>query len=239
MASSAMGQEIEQTTETTSIDDSRAIVPVRHASRTATPGSCWPGSSAAQTIPCFFSLLKNVLRGMPSSRAATLLLPLGFVQGVDEPLALVGDELGIPVFAGRPVPVRSALQAEIGAAGCGGGRRTRPASTAVRRLARTSADAAVAGSRGRSRRRPGCRSSVRQVVERDRRAVGQDDGPLEHVLQLADVARPVVGDQGLDRLGVEVRDQLADPLRVEVQEVDRQLEDVLPALAQGRSVAGR
>jgi len=32
--------------------------------------------SGFQTIPCFFSLLQKVLRGMPSRRAATLLLPL-------------------------------------------------------------------------------------------------------------------------------------------------------------------
>ncbi len=76
----------------------------------------------------------------------------------------------------------------------------------------------------------------RQVVERDGRSVGQHDGPLEHVLELADVAGPVVGHQGLDRLRVDVGDQLAGPLRVEVQEVDRQLEDVLRALAQGRHV---
>ena len=79
----------------------------------------------------------------------------------------------------------------------------------------------------------------RQVVERHRRPIGQDDGPLQDVFQLADVARPVVSHQGLDRLGVEVRDQLAGPLRVEVQEVDGQLENVLAALAQGRVRAGR
>ena len=33
-----------------------------------------------QTIPCFFTLLKNVLRGIPSSRAATLLFPLASLR---------------------------------------------------------------------------------------------------------------------------------------------------------------
>ena len=78
-----------------------------------------------------------------------------------------------------------------------------------------------------------------QVVERHRGTVGQHDRPLDDVLQLADVARPVVGHQGLDGLGVQVRDRLAGALGVDVQEVDRQLEDVLAPLAQARACAGR
>ena len=74
---------------------------------------------------------------------------------------------------------------------------------------------------------------LRQVVDRKRRAVGQNDGALDRVLELADVAGPVVGDQGLDRLGVEVGDRLPVRAACRLRKYNGELEDVFPPLAQG------
>ena len=41
---------------------------------------------------------------------------------------------------------------------------------------------------------------LRKLCERDLLPIGQDRGPLDHVLELAHVARPGVGDQALERL---------------------------------------
>ena len=59
---------------------------------------------------------------------------------------------------------------------------------------------------------------------------GQDDGPLDHVAQLAHVARPVVGDQAAD--GV-VGDPLVDAPRevVVLYEVGDQVGDVVASFA--------
>ncbi len=88
---------------------------------------------------------------------------------------------------------------------------------------------------------PSCRlvKLTRQVFKHHGRTIGQDHGPFQNVFQLANIARPVIRDQGFDGLGVEVRDKLVDPLRVQVQEMNGQLEDILAALAQAPVSAGR
>ena len=132
------GQESDQTTETTSV-------------MTLDPGE---ELTVKRPHPCFFILLKNVLRGMPSSLAATLLLPPASFERIDEPLPLVGDELGIPIFAGRRLAAaRSTRLAGAAAAGA-------EALAGVGRSPTAAADRADAAAiRGRSRLRPGWRSS--------------------------------------------------------------------------------
>ena len=78
----------------------------------------------------------------------------------------------------------------------------------------------------------------RQVVDRKCGAVGEDDGPLDHVFELPDVARPVIGREHLDGLRLDVRQQLAGPLGLLVEEEDGQLEDIIPALAESRRLPG-
>ena len=56
------------------------------------------------------------------------------------------------------------------------------------------------------------------------------------MVELADVARPAVGEQRLHRRGLEARDALAVALGVALQEVPGQQRDVLPPLAQRRHV---
>ena len=77
----------------------------------------------------------------------------------------------------------------------------------------------------------GGRCSTRQLG-----AVAQDHRPLDVVLQLADVARPVVLAQQPHRLGVDPADLAAVLLGVALQEELDQRRDVLAALAQGRQV---
>ena len=78
---------------------------------------------------------------------------------------------------------------------------------------------------------------MRQVLRRDRLAAGDDPGVLHRVGQLADVARPVVLQQHLHRLGrQQVGDLLDRPLRGAGQQVPGQVRDVRPAVAQRRQV---
>ena len=64
------GQDIVQSSDNDNDDDARAVTRAR---------SIRP-QLHRQTIPCFFTLLKKVLRGIPSSRAATLLFPLASLR---------------------------------------------------------------------------------------------------------------------------------------------------------------
>ena len=195
-----------------------------------------------QTTPCFFILLKKVLRGMPRSRAATLLLPsASFKASMSRWRSYAtnsafqsspGERFRSAAFQPRAEGDGDRTGRLRGLGGrllaSGDGRRGEmPRSSHRRRAAAGGAGDGPAGAVPAASRRA------------SRRSVGEDDRPLQHVLELADVAGPVIGHQGLDRLGVQVGDQLAGPCGVEVQEVDGQLEDVLPALAQGRGRAGR
>ena len=90
---------------------------------------------------------------------------------------------------------------------------------------------------GRSSR--GCRPErdrLGQQVERQLVAGGHHDGPLDVVLQLADVARPVVFLQRRQRPRLDVGHVAVVLLVVEVEEVRDQLGDVLAPLAQRRQV---
>ena len=68
---------------------------------------------------------------------------------------------------------------------------------------------------------------MRQVLRRDRLAAREDVGVLHHVGQLADVARPVVLQQGVDRLGrQQVGDLLDRPPGRPAQQMPGQVGDV-------------
>ena len=77
----------------------------------------------------------------------------------------------------------------------------------------------------------------REVLDGQLGAVAQDDRPLDVVLQLADVARPVVVAQQPHRVGVDPAHLAAVLLGVALQEELDQERDVVAALAQRR--AGR
>ena len=140
--------------------------------------------------PCFLSLLQNVLRGMARSRAASLLLPRASARASSRRWRSKART--------SASPSSSTSGSAPAAAHDSGGRRPRP-----RRRRRRAGP--------RPEPAPGGLAHLgRQVVAGQRRAVGQDDRALDDVLELADVARPVVRDQGLDGLLVEVRDRLAD-----------------------------
>ena len=67
---------------------------------------------------------------------------------------------------------------------------------------------------------------LRQLGEADRVAAGEDHGALHHVLELADVSRPAVGDQALERVVADAAHRLAErraELRDEVVEEQRDL----------------
>ena len=76
----------------------------------------------------------------------------------------------------------------------------------------------------------------REVLGGQLGAVAQDDGPLDVVLQLADVARPVVVAEQPHRLGVDPADLAAVLLGVALQEELDQERDVVAALAEGGQV---
>ena len=72
----------------------------------------------------------------------------------------------------------------------------------------------------------------RQVLDQQFRAVAEDDGPLDVILQLADVARPVVLAEEPHRLGVDPADLAAVLLGVSFEEELDQDRDVLATLAE-------
>ncbi len=95
------------------------------------------------------------------------------------------------------------------------------------------------GGGGEPRAQPAARGLPqlkRQIGHGERGSVGHHDGALDHVLELANIARPVIRHQRLDRVRIKVGDQLSDAIRVDVQEIQGQLEDVLAPIAQGRCV---
>ena len=68
----------------------------------------------------------------------------------------------------------------------------------------------------------------------DRLACGQNHHALDEVFELADVARPGVSEEQYLRLGREPADHLVERAVRLGQEMPRQRQDVLGALAQGR-----
>ena len=72
----------------------------------------------------------------------------------------------------------------------------------------------------------------RQVVAAEHRAVGQGDPRLDRVFQLADVARPVVPQEGLHRVGGDLGDRRALLGAVLLEEMHRQERNILGSLAQ-------
>ena len=79
-------------------------------------------------------------------------------------------------------------------------------------------------------------TTVGQQVERELVAGGHHDGPLDVILQLADVARPVVLLQRRQRPRVDVGHVAVVLFIVEVEEMSDQFGDVLAAIAQRRQV---
>ena len=75
-----------------------------------------------------------------------------------------------------------------------------------------------------------------QVAGADRAPLAQQHGPLDHVLKLADVARPAVGLEGGNRVVGEALDRLARLVNHAVQEVPGQERDVGNPLAQRRQL---
>src|ERR1035437_4788951 len=97
------------------------------------------------------------------------------------------------------------------------------------------------GCRGRLRRdgRRTRHAGQTQVSGFDQRRVGsQDDGPFDHVLQLPDVARPVVAKENPPALIRKVLGGATMLARSPNQEVVGQEQNVVPPLAQGRDVNG-
>src|SRR5271157_2977530 len=95
---------------------------------------------------------------------------------------------------------------------------------------------------GRGDRRVGRRGMLRpasggelgrQVLGTDRAIAGENRRPFDGVGQLADVPRPVVSREDLERLGAERRLDHSPPRRVASEQVARQLRDVGLAVAQG------
>ena len=85
-------------------------------------------------------------------------------------------------------------------------------------------------------RRAAGRHGRRQQVERELVAGGHDDGPLDVVLQLADVAGPVVLLQGGEGPRVDVGHVAVVLLIVEIEKMGDQFGDVLAAIAERRQV---
>src|SRR2546426_5327804 len=73
-----------------------------------------------------------------------------------------------------------------------------------------------------------------RVVDRECLAFAQHDGTLDHVLQLTDIARPVVRLQECHRALLDARDLLAGALREPFHEVLNEDWYVVHALPQGR-----
>ena len=73
-------------------------------------------------------------------------------------------------------------------------------------------------------------------LDADPRSRGQHHRPLDDVLELADVARPVVLGQQVERLGRQLEAGLAVLLAVLLQEMLHEQRDVVLALAQRRQL---
>ena len=76
----------------------------------------------------------------------------------------------------------------------------------------------------------------REVVGTEDRPLGQDHGPLQRIVELADVSLPGGGHQAPDRGVIHAVDALAQPPGVPGQEGRHQLGDILAAVSQGGQV---
>ena len=74
----------------------------------------------------------------------------------------------------------------------------------------------------------------RQIVEGELLIRAEHDGPLDGVLQLADVARPIVGEERVERSRSQQADRLVVALRILLHEMVHQRRDVPFAPAQRR-----
>ena len=77
---------------------------------------------------------------------------------------------------------------------------------------------------------------VQRVVQPQRLARREDERPLEHVLELPHVARPVVGDERVHHAPGDLLDAPAQVLLSPLDEGPGDQRDVLPPLAQGRDL---
>src|SRR6266851_3307037 len=68
-------------------------------------------------------------------------------------------------------------------------------------------------------------------IDRERIALAQDDRPLDDVLQLADVARPTVGFEQIERRLLDVADLLAGTSRGTLHQVFHQQRNVVRPVA--------
>src|SRR5258708_6287607 len=74
----------------------------------------------------------------------------------------------------------------------------------------------------------------REVAHADRIAARHERRALDRVVELADVARPRVVEQGLERRRLEAPELLAVTAGVPLEEVERQRRNVFPALGERR-----
>ena len=94
----------------------------------------------------------------------------------------------------------------------------------------------IAATAGQGNRRPVARHRRWQEVERELVAGGHHHTPLDHVLQFADVARPVILRQRRRGLFLDVHDVAVVSLVVVFEEVAHQLWNILPTGPQRRQV---
>src|SRR5207247_1379435 len=89
------------------------------------------------------------------------------------------------------------------------------------------------GGHGREGRRARRRRQLwRQIVPGDARPFTEQNGPLEHVLELANVAGPVIADQAIERVSLDPLDRLFETVVELGDEVLDQRGDVLAPFAQ-------
>src|SRR6266516_7798417 len=94
------------------------------------------------------------------------------------------------------------------------------------------------GGHGRAVRRLALLAREPRLIDHQRLALTQHDGTLDHVLELAHVARPVVGREPLQGLLVNIADDLPRLLGEAVDQVFDQDRNVLRAFAERRQADG-
>src|SRR6185312_4438142 len=78
-----------------------------------------------------------------------------------------------------------------------------------------------------------------RLIDRERLALAQHDSTLDYVLELAHVARPVIGLQQLQRRLLDIADALAGLLGEAIDQIFDQDGNVLRALAERRQPDGK
>src|SRR5256714_9352296 len=94
--------------------------------------------------------------------------------------------------------------------------------------------AAGQGRRGAHQRQR--RRHLGEIAPGERLALGEDHGALDHVLELAHIARPGMVFYERRKFGVEAADALAEPARVVLGELPCEEQRIAPALAQRRQL---